>query len=701
MKISELLSSISTKDLVLPEFQREYVWSKDQAKQLMVSLLKGYPVGSLLFWKTDQPPELKNIPVLPEHLGTIQVILDGQQRLTCLYLLMTGTIPVYYQPHEIDNDPRDLYYHLEDGDFQYYLPSKMKNDPLWINVVECFTGTINVFEIAKLIGGENSEVRFDLAQKYNKNLNSLQNVRNVDMTIQTVPLHASLEDAITIFDRVNSQGTKLTDADLALTHITGKWAQARRVLKDKIVSLEKKYFYYDLSFMTRALTGIVVKHALFETVHKVPKPELEKAWKNQEKILDYLTNLLPSQAFIHSTNDLNTNNVIVPIIVYLSLHGNKFPNVQSVKRAMHWLYAAQMLGRYSGQTDQRMEADISIIAREDDPWDKLLEQITDQRGRIEIKPSDFDGTGVQNPLYRMAHILAKSHKAVDWFNGLPLGTNSGKSYYIHSHHIFPQSRLYAAGYDPDNYMQRYLVNEIANRAFLTADTNLEIKNRFPADYLPEVERNYPGALANQFVPINPELWKMENYMDFLRARRNMMAHKINEFMSALVVEPVVAHQRSISDLVQLGESATLEFKSTLQWDIIQGKANPDLRKQVLKTVVAFLNSEGGTLVIGVEDDGTPFGLEKDLQVTNNSKDKFSILLSTVLSEKIGAAFTPYIKMRFDALDGKEVCVLDVSHSATPAYHATDKGAEFYIRFGPTSRLLDAAETVSYISTRWG
>jgi uncharacterized protein with ParB-like and HNH nuclease domain len=90
MKISELLDGIEKRDMVLPEFQREYVWGKEQAKQLVVSLVKDYPVGSLLFWKTDEPPELKNVDILPDKLGTVAVILDGQQRLTTLYMLVRG-----------------------------------------------------------------------------------------------------------------------------------------------------------------------------------------------------------------------------------------------------------------------------------------------------------------------------------------------------------------------------------------------------------------------------------------------------------------------------------------------------------------------------------------------------------------------------------------------------------------------------------
>ena len=112
MKISQLLDDISTHDLVLPEFQREYVWSREQAKQLMVSLVKNYPVGGLLFWKTSTPPDLKNLAKAPEKLGNVQIILDGQQRLTTLYMLITGEIPPYYTERDVTRDPRDLYFHF-------------------------------------------------------------------------------------------------------------------------------------------------------------------------------------------------------------------------------------------------------------------------------------------------------------------------------------------------------------------------------------------------------------------------------------------------------------------------------------------------------------------------------------------------------------------------------------------------------------
>jgi hypothetical protein len=700
MKISELLDGIRKRDLVLPEFQREYVWSKDQAKKLFSSLTRDYPVGGLLFWKTDRPPELKNVTSLPEKLGMIQVILDGQQRLTTLYMLISGEIPPYYKEVDILNDPRDLYFNLDDGNFQYYQTSRMKNDPVWKRVVDCYQQSdINVFEIATKQTRDSQEA-FNLAQKYNNNLTKLRNVQSQDLPVQSVPSHAALEEAISIFDLVNSQGTKLTDAELALTHITGKWAQARRVMKEKMEQLDKAHFYYDLTFLTRALTGIVTHHALYETVHTQPRTTLEPGWGKLSKILDYLATIFPQRAFIHSTLDLNTTNILIPIVVYLSINNARFPNENALKHAIHWLYAAQIWARYSSQTDQKLEYDLSLVEREDNPWDALCKQMIDQRGRIDVKSSDLDGRWIQHPLYRMTFILAKAQGAMDWFNGAPLGKTIGKSYSIHSHHIFPQSRLYANGYDQDNLMHRSVINEVANRAFLTADTNSEIANRLPEEYFPEVESKYPSALSKQFIPIDPSLWKLDNYEDFLAARREIIAHKINEYMDGLITVPEIVHELPIVELIRLGESATLEFKSTLQWDVIQGKQNTGLRKQVLKTVAAFLNSAGGTLVIGVEDDGNVYGLENDLVLVNKSPDKFANLVTSLLTEEIGGEFASFIRLRLEQLNGQQICVVDVTAAKEPVYIKGERGSEFYIRFGPTSRMLDTEEAVNYISMHW-
>lgn len=210
---------------------------------------------------------------------------------------------------------------------------------------------------------------FSFTQTLNDNLNRIRGIRNVDFPEQVVPSHATLDEAIDIFDRMNSQGTKLTDAELALTHVTAKWAHARREMKKKIFECKGRSFDFSLTFMTRALVTSVTGRALFEVVHDQPREACQEGWKRLTKVLDYLIALLPKWAYIHSTDDLSTSNALIPLVAYLCQNGGKFPNEDSIKHAVNWLYAALMWSRYTSQTDQRLEADVTLTAKETAPWE--------------------------------------------------------------------------------------------------------------------------------------------------------------------------------------------------------------------------------------------------------------------------------------------------------------------------------------------
>ena len=92
-----------------------------------------------------------------------------------------------------------------------------------------------------------------------------------------------------------------------------------------------------------------------------PREKLVDGWNKLSKILDYLVALLPDRAFIHSTSDLNTTNVLIPIIAYINAHNGKFSSFEQLKRAIHFIYIASIWGRYSGQTDQKLEFDVSLV----------------------------------------------------------------------------------------------------------------------------------------------------------------------------------------------------------------------------------------------------------------------------------------------------------------------------------------------------
>jgi predicted HTH transcriptional regulator len=201
--------------------------------------------------------------------------------------------------------------------------------------------------------------------------------------------------------------------------------------------------------------------------------------------------------------------------------------------------------------------------------------------------------------------------------------------------------------------------------------------------------------------MDPELWKVENFAEFLQVRRQLIAQRVNDFMTALIAEPEIVHRRPIAELVSLGESATLEFKSTLQWDVVKNEINKYLRFMVLKTIAAFLNTDGGTLVIGVEDDGHVLGLEPDLKTLKESLDHFEQTLMNLIHRSIGAEFAPFIKTRFEEIDGRTVCVVDVDKAPEPAFLKGQHRKEFHVRLGNTTRDLNPEETVRYVQMNWG
>ncbi len=156
----------------------------------------------------------------------------------------------------------------------------------------------------------------------------------------------------------------------------------------------------------------------------------------------------------------------------------------------------------------------------------------------------------------------------------------------------------------------------------------------------------------------------------------------------------------IEELIAKGEGINLEFKSTLQWDVHQKKQNTALRHSVLKTIAAFLNSEGGTLIIGVEDSGDVCGLEADLGLVRNSRDRFEQLMANLISKYLGAQYAPLIKGRFEEVEGKPIYVVEVQRAREPVFLKGERGREFYVRVHTTTRALDPQEAVEYIQNHW-
>jgi len=155
-------------------------------------------------------------------------------------------------------------------------------------------------------------------------------------------------------------------------------------------------------------------------------------------------------------------------------------------------------------------------------------------------------------------------------------------------------------------------------------------------------------------------------------------------------------------LLERGEGSYIEFKETLRYDGRKGETSRELEKMVLKTIVAFLNSEGGTLLIGVNDDAKVVGLENDYKIlTKKNRDGFENHLIMLIKTMIGLPFTKYVKVSFESIDNKDICIVSVKESHKPAYLTNgDKKEDFFVRVGNSTQPFSMSEAEEYIKTHW-
>ncbi|HTX88658.1 MAG TPA: ATP-binding protein [Bacteroidales bacterium] len=149
--------------------------------------------------------------------------------------------------------------------------------------------------------------------------------------------------------------------------------------------------------------------------------------------------------------------------------------------------------------------------------------------------------------------------------------------------------------------------------------------------------------------------------------------------------------------IKRGEGADLEFKSTLRWDLKAGKTNAHVERACLKTICAFLNSDGGTLLIGIRDDGSAEGIESDRFA---NEDKFLLHLWTLIRTCLGRDVSPYIRTSLEKLDQRTICLVRCQSVARPVFlRQPGFDEEFFIRLGPSTSSLDISEALKYIEDR--
>lgn len=157
----------------------------------------------------------------------------------------------------------------------------------------------------------------------------------------------------------------------------------------------------------------------------------------------------------------------------------------------------------------------------------------------------------------------------------------------------------------------------------------------------------------------------------------------------------------VSILLRQGEGLNLEFKATLRYDTRKNEVNRELEKIIMKSIVGFLNADGGMILIGVSDDGIVAGLKKDYQgLPKKNRDGFENHLTLLIKTMIGLPFAKYIHIVFAIISAEEVCLIKVQSGHKPAYLKNDHNEEFFVRVGNSTQPFSMSDTADYIQTHF-
>jgi hypothetical protein len=704
MKINQILDKIDEKQLFVPAFQREYRWKKTNAKELISSLIRDYPTGTMLTWETNNPPELKGDWQYSKEQGSVKLILDGQQRITTLYLLIKGSIPPYYTEKDIMYDPRGLYINVKTQDLQYYKKTVMSGNPLWVDITDILQKKIRDKDIIRSLEDKEGELSREDEDTISDTIHAVSMITEHEFPEQIIPAHATLREAIDIFYIVNASGISLTEAELALAQMSGYWPTAREEFKKKLIELAEEGFVFNLDFIMYCLLGVI--HSKGSDMSKLHDQEnnegIREVWKTlRDDTLDLVLNLMRDKAYIEHTKEINSVYALIPIIVFVYHRGSKNLTELDIKKFIKWFYYSQIRQRYVSQLPQKLDKDITIATQSKQPFDELL-SIIEQERSLTISPNEFIGASSSNALHGLMRWYFKSKGAVCLTTGVKISQNMGKKYSLESDHIFPYSILKSLGYSMNSKYKYSLAQEITNRAVLTQVANRTKSDKQPEVYLKGVKEKFPSALSLQCIPEDENLWKLENYEDFLTARRAILASELNEYLEKITSTDFHIGEATLEDIIAEGESGELEFKSSLRWSYKEEMANKKLEVVIMKTIAAFSNSDGGTLLIGVQDDGEILGLDKDYSLLDGDADGFELHVRNLLNNFLGKVKASKIHITFPMINEVEVCRIDILKADEPVFlDIVDEGKsikeeKFYVRSGNSSQELKMSEANEYI-----
>ena len=516
--------------LNVPEFQRKFVWKPSKTRDLVDSLWRGYPIGTLLVWESSYSSPRTALGSQSQK----QWIIDGQQRVTSLALLF-GKKPYWWEDIEEWNRCYEKYDVLvnisKDRDsLEFGLPNPVRRKSTeWISVRKILTLDDERLsrlaqDIANKIGDTNK-----FAEIHAK----LQSVKRIeDFKIYEIIVDHELEDVAEIFNRLNSAGTRIRESDIIRALIAAKqpgWARNKfdPFLKDSA----EKGFELDPGILIRTF-AIVGKGSA--RLKKIPETfweqsrEFDQRWQTTRETVSFIIRNFFEYGVLNSEL-LPAHNILIPLFALRA----RFPNDFRFKKAFYWFLLATRDGRYSGSALTVLDQDARVI-NSSTSFDEAINSLIDSlEGSTpsQFSTDDYSEEYTDKFMRLMLYILAFKNKAKDWiYQDIRIGYDRtdneiNQGFKPEWHHFFPKKIL-------RDRFEESKINALANIVVLNEKANRAFRSKEPKKYLKEYNVRQE-RLREQLIPTEESFTEIDRYEKFLQQRASNLAKASTEFMKEL------------------------------------------------------------------------------------------------------------------------------------------------------------------------
>lgn len=542
----------------LPNIQRPFVWSEEQIAKLFDSIMREYPISTLLVWKTKEPVKHRKFIDLykhdiklssyfvPDHSRAKMMVLDGQQRLQSLFIGLKGSY-----------EGKELYFDVMSGsvaapdEIRYRFAFKAAAQAAWPFVrfkdIVFPTNKLDL-QIAQTLAGLSptalgdtdlmtlqlnvARARQEFVNDDNMNFQELDGIDNPDAY--------QVDDIVEIFIRANSGGTKLGKSDLLFSLLASSWEDADGSMESLLEELNQGGFAFDRDFVLKTCLTVLGKGARYEVTKfrdGKTKEEIVSKWESLSDAIKAVRDLLVSKTYIRTDKAMSSYLPLIPLIYYRYHYPEQFATNTELTE---YLLRVLVTGVFGGSPDNMI--------------DKVVRSVQDQKNfvlkevygviRAEGRSLEITADVILDQYYGSRSIHLFFNLWYQSFDYTPaLGSNGPQV-----DHIFPQSLLKTVkDVNPDSGKMNLLHyraeqrDQIANCMLLTAEENgFGGKCDTPASEWFDRKRfttdqEHERYLKQHLIPTQPELWKLERFEDFIVARKALIEEKFSYMLRSITL----------------------------------------------------------------------------------------------------------------------------------------------------------------------